>query len=138
MTEPTVAEPGSPVRLRPPAPVLIVIVLLAVAGVFRSVGLVYFGLLVSPDVNPDVGRPAAVAFAAVGLALSVTVLASLPGLWRGRRTAWHVLTCCVAAGTYFSAYKILGEGEVESVVFLAVDLVAGALLLLPATRRHLD
>jgi uncharacterized membrane protein (DUF2068 family) len=105
---------------------------------FGCGGLIYFGLFVGPEVNPDAGSPAAVGFTAVGLTYAVTALASLPGLWRGRRTAWHLLTCVIAALVLFSCYKIFAEGETESAVFLAVDLVVAALLLLPSTRRHVS
>lgn len=125
-------------RRRPPLPVITVAVIIGIRSAFGAFGLVYFGVFVGPDVNPDAGSPAAVAFAAVGLLLVLSGLASLPGLWRGRRIAWHVLTCVVTAGVYFSCYKIFAEGEADSVVLLVVDLVVGALLLLPATRRHVS
>lgn len=130
------APSSSTLRRRPPVAVIAVVVIVGLRSAFGVVGLVYFGLFVTPDVNPDAGSPPAVAFAAVGLVLTLTGLASLPGLWRGRRIARHVLTCVVTAGVYFGCYKILAEGEGESVVFLAVDLVEGALLLLPVTLRH--
>lgn len=111
----------------------------AVTGVrtaFGCFGLVYFGLFVSPEVYPAVGSPPAVAFTAVGLALAVTASASLPGLLRGRRAAWHVLTCVITAMLYFNCYKILVEGETESLLLLAAHLLVAVLLVLPATRRH--
>lgn len=139
MTRSTAQSPSAGVvRRRPPAPVVAATVLLAVRMAFGAFGLVYFGVFVGPEVNPDAGRPAAVAFAAVGLVLVITALAGLPGLWRGRRSAWHVLTCVITAMVYFSCYKIFAEGETASVVFLVVDLVVGVLLLLPATRRHIS
>lgn len=122
---------------RPPAPVIAATLLAGARALIGSFGLVYFGLLVSADVNPHVGQPGAVAFTAAGLLLTITILACLPGLWRGRRTAWHILTCCITAGLYFGLYKLLQEGESEAVLFLAADLAVGVLLLLPATRRHI-
>lgn len=132
------APSATTVRHRPPAPVIAAAVLTGIRMAFGCFGFVYFGLLVGPDVNPDAGSPSAVAFAAVGLAYAITALASLPGLLRGRRTAWHLMTCVIAALVLFSCYKIFGEGETESLVFLAADLVVAALLLLPATRRHVS
>lgn len=132
------APSSTTVRRRPPAPVIAAAVLTGILMAFNSFGLVYFGLFVGPDVNPGAGSPAAVAFAAVGLAYSITALASLPGLLRGRRTAWHLLTCAIAALVLFSCYKIFAEGETDSVVFLAADLVVAVLLVLPVTRRHVS
>lgn len=132
----SVARPSTDVRRRPPAPVIAATVLTGIRMALGCFGLVYFGLFAGPDVNPDAGSPSAVAFAAAGLVYAITGLASLPGLLRGRRTAWHLLTCVIAAMILFSCYKIFAEGETESVVFLAVDLLVALLLVLPSTRRH--
>jgi hypothetical protein len=132
------APSSTAVRRRPPAPVVAAVVITAILMAVNSFGLVFFGLFVGPEVNPDAGSPSAVAFAAVGLGYSITALASLPGLWRGRRPAWHVLTCVIAAMVLFACYKIFAEGEIDSAVFLAADLVVAALLVLPATRRHVS
>ncbi|RZT85489.1 hypothetical protein EV383_2356 [Pseudonocardia sediminis] len=137
MTRPATTPP-TVARRRPPVPVVVVAVIVVVLTGFGCFGLVYFGLFVSPDVNPAVGSPAAVAFAAVGLVLTITAAASLPGLWRGRRGAWHVLTCLVTAQLYFGSYKLLVEGETDSAIFMVANLVVGVLLLLPATRRHVS
>lgn len=132
------APSSTAVRRRPPAPVIAAAVITGFRMALGCGGLVYFGLLVGPEVNPDAGSPSAVAFTAAGLVYAITGLASLPGLLRGRRTAWHLLTCVVAALILFSCYKIFAEGETDSVVFLVVDLVVAALLLLPSTRRHVS
>ncbi len=132
------APSSTAVRHRPPVPVIAAAVIIGVRMAFGTFGLVYFGLFVSADVYPGVGSPSAVAFTAAGLLVTITALASLPGLWRGRRAAWHLLTCALSAMFLFGCYKIFVEGEVDSVVFLAVDLLSAALLLLPATRRHVS
>lgn len=135
MTSPTTSSPAVSRHL-PPVPVVAATVLTAIRMAFGAFGLVYFGVFVSADVNPDAGSPSAVAFAAAGLLFVITALASLPGLWRGRRAAWHLLGCVVTAWVLFSCYKILVEGETESVVFLVVDVVVLVLLHLPGARRH--
>jgi len=137
MTSSSAPAPSS-VRHRPPVPVIAATVIIGVRMAFGTFGLIYFGLFVSADVYPAVGSPSAVAFTAAGLLVTITGLASLPGLWRGRRTPWHFLTCTLSAMFLFGCYKIFVEGEIDSVVFLAVDLLSAALLLLPATRRHVS
>lgn len=132
------APSSTAVRRRPPVPVVVAAVIIAVLAAFGAFGLVYFGLFVGPEVNPDAGSPAAAAFTAVGLLVVITELASLPGLLRGRRTAWHILTCVFAAQIYFSCYKLFAEYEAASGVFLVVDIAVMALLLVPATRRHVS
>lgn len=131
----TSADPSTTAVHRPPPPVVVAVVLGVVRAAFGAFGLVYFGVFAT-DVNPDAGTPFAIAFAAIGLLLVVTVVACLAGLWRGRRTAWHVLTCCLSALIFFGCYKIFAEGESDSVVFLAVDLALLGLVLTPAARRH--
>jgi hypothetical protein len=137
MTSSTV-PPSTVLRRRPPVPVIAAAALIVLLMAFLGFGFIYFGVFVSADVNPDAGSPSAVAFTAVGLVFAITALASLPGLWRGRLAAWHVLTCVITALIFFGCYKILVEGESDSVVFLAADLVVLVLLLLPVSRRHVS
>lgn len=120
---------------RPPAAVVVAVALTAVTAVAGVGGLVRFGVL-DVGANPAAGSPQAVGFAAVGVALQAAALGHLPGLWRGRPRAWHVLTCYLAASTYFNAYKVLVEREADAVVLLAVHLAVAGLLLLPSARRH--
>lgn len=137
MTSSTAPAP-TVTRRRPPAPVIVAAVLTGLQMLITSGGLIYFGLFVSADYYPAVGQPSAVAFLAVGLVFTVTGLASLPGLLRGRRAAWHLVTCVLAALIYFNFYSLLAGKETETAVFIVVDLVVVALLLLPSTRRHVS
>ena len=128
--------PATVASRRPPVPVVVASVVVAVRMGFGAFGLVYFGVLAPPEVNPDAGSPAATAFAAVGLTTVITAWACLPGVWACRRAPWHLLTCVLAAWVYFSCYKILAEGETESIAFLVVDVLVAGLLCLPTSRRH--
>jgi hypothetical protein len=134
----TSTTPSAVSTRRPPVTVIVAVVVVGIQMLVGAFGLVYFGVFVGPEVNPDAGSPSAIAFAAVGLVMVVTALATLPGLWRGRRLAWHVLTCVIVAQIYFNVYKLLVEGEVDSVAFLVADVVVMVLLCLAVTRRHVS
>lgn len=117
----------SPVTARAAA---VLLVLLALVSTF---GVLMFGVVLNED---PVGS--GVVFVAVHLAAAVTAVAALPALLRGERTGWLLATGWAWAYTYWSVYKVFGEGELESWPFLTVGLIVLGLLLAPATRRSVD
>ncbi len=113
-------------------PVLVAACLLTLLALVHSIGLVVFAVIV-PD---EVLHPGLV-FAAVAFAAAVTAVAAIPGLLRGRRTAWLVTLGWTVTLSYWGVYKVFVEREYESIGFLVVSLLIVALLLTPAARRHI-
>ena len=105
--------------------------LLALTAATSTVGLVLFGLVWNDD---PFGL--GVVFAAFMLATAATAVAALPSLLRGSPLGWALTLgwgCCY---TYWSVYKVFGEGEFESLGFLAAGAGVVALLATPAARAH--
>ena len=100
----------------------VVMLLLALAG---SAGTVAFGLLAQP---PFVG------WSIVALLGHAVLLGSLPAFLRGRRWAWTVALCWAVALAHWGLYKVLVEGELESLAFTSAEALVLVLLLVPAGR----
>lgn len=115
----TSAPTRSPVRIA--AGVLIGLLALALAA-----GTVMF-TLVLPEQK-------LVGWAVVAVAGSLVALWSVPGVVRGSRTSWTVALCWLVAYAYWGLYKVLVEGETESIGFTVAQVVILALLLVPAGR----
>jgi hypothetical protein len=105
---------------------IVTAVVLALLALALLVGTVMF-TLVLPEVK-------LVGWAVVVVLTVAAALWSVPGVARGYRASWTVALCWVVAYAYWGLYKLLVEGETESVVFSLVQLVLIVLLLLPAVR----
>lgn len=120
----TTTSPATRNPIRLAAGILLGLLALVLAG-----GTVYFTLVAPAE--------KLVAWAVVALAATVSALASVPGVVRGSRLSWTVALCWTTALLYWSLYKITVEGETESVVFLAAEILIVVLLLCPAGRPGL-
>lgn len=121
----------APAATRSPLAVRAGAALLVLTAAASTVGLVMFGLVWADD---PLG-PGAV-FTAFMLATAVTALAAVPSLLRGSALGWALTLgwgCCY---TYWSVYKVFGEGEYESAGFLAAGAGVVALLASRAAREH--
>lgn len=115
----TTAVRRSPVRIA-------AAVLLTLLALVTAFGTVMFTVVLPTE--------KLVGWAVVALAGIVVALGSVPGLVRGSRVSWTVALCWAVALGYWSLYKVLVEGEVESLAFLAAEVAIIVLLILPAGR----
>ena len=95
-----------------------------------------FGVVMFSFVWGDHGVGVGVVFAVVAIAAAVTAVAALPSLLRGGRAGWvvtFVWSCCY---TYWSFYKVFGQEEFESSLFLVVGAGIVALLSTKGARAH--
>jgi len=97
--------------------------LLTLLAVASSTGVILFSVVWTDD-----ALTSGLVFAAMFLATAATALAAIPGLLRGRRTAWLVAVGWTVAYTYWSVYKVFAESEYESAGFLVAALLLLALL----------
>ena len=104
-------------------------VLLVLLVAANLLGVVMFGLVWADDpVGPGL------VFLVMVVATGLTALAAVPGLLRGARTAWAVVTTWAVAYEYWTVYKVFGELEWISLPHLAVGAALLGLLALPAVR----
>ena len=122
----------APTRTRIPVTVWTAAILLTVLPLVSFGGAVYFTFFHEGGVSLVAGLPFVAAFAAV----SATGVAAGAGLVRGLPAAWRAALGYVVAMTLWTAAKLLFWQETESLVFGAAGLAVGALVLAPATRRH--
>ena len=119
-------------RSRVPASVWAAAVLLTVLPLVSLGGAVYFTFVFEGGVPLAAGLP----FVAVFAAVSVTGVVSGAGLVRGFAPAWRGAVAYVVAMALWTLAKLVVWHETEAVVFGVAALAIGALLLTPATRRH--
>lgn len=127
----TVTAPAPSSVVRAPLTVRAGAALLALTAAASTTGLLLFSFVWS-----DEPFGAGVVFVAFMLATAATALAALPSLLRGSALGWALAFgwgCCY---TYWSVYKVFGEGEFESLGFLAAGAGVVALLATPAARAH--
>ena len=107
-------------------------VLLTVLPLVSFGGAVYFTFFYEGGASLVAGLP----FVAVFAAVSATGVAAGAGLVLGRPAAWRAALAYVVAMTLWTAAKLVVWHETESLVFGVAALAIGALVLAPATRRH--
>jgi hypothetical protein len=113
-------------------PVWAAAALLTVLPLVSLGGAVYFTFVYEGGVALAAGLP----FVAVFAAVSATGVASGVGLVRGLPLAWRAAVAYVVVMTLWTIAKLVVWHETEAVVFGVAALAIGALLLAPATRRH--
>ena len=122
----------APTRTRTPFTVWTAAALLAVLPLVSLGGAVYFTFFYEGGVSLVAGLPFVAAFAAI----SATGVASGVGLVRGLPAARRAALGYVVAMCLWTVAKLVVWHETESLVFGAAALAIGALVLAPATRRH--